>query len=76
MYFAPGSGASVLEVDGRDVRGGQNSQMQGNVTGLTLGNHYGRGFSTTDHQFVFLGMREGPMSSAEKQRFWNYVAGL
>ncbi len=76
MYLAPNGSASIVEVDGVDVNTGQDSRMTANVTGLTLGNIFSRGFSTTDHQFVFLGMHEGQLSSAEKAVFWDYVNGL
>jgi hypothetical protein len=76
LYLSPDGSASVLEVDGVDLVSGQDSRMRTNVAGLTLGNLFSRNFSTTDHQFLFLGLREGPMSAAETAVFWEFVDSL
>lgn len=70
-YFAPDGS---IEVDNSDLRTGQNTPVSGSVEGLTLGNWFNQGFSTTDHQFVFLGLHEGPMSQADRDTFWAYLA--
>jgi hypothetical protein len=74
LYLSPSGSSSSVEVDGTDLNQGLDSAMRGDVAGLTLGNFFSQNFSTTDHQFVFLGLREGPMSGNEKAEFWSYLA--
>jgi hypothetical protein len=76
LYMDPNGSASRIEVDGVDVSGSQNSAMTDDVAGLSLGNHFSGNFSTTDHQFMFLGLHEGPLSGADKAEFWDYAAAL
>ncbi len=76
IYLAPDRSASVIELDGTETLGGQDSQLRRNIFGLTLGNSYDRNFSTTDHQFLFLGMKQGQMSSEEKAAFWAHLESL
>ena len=76
LHLSADGSASLVEVDGVDLVSGQDSRMESDVAGLTLGNIFSRNFSTTDHQFVFLGLREGPMSAAERSGFWEFVGGL
>lgn len=76
VFLSPDGSSSSVEVDGADLRPGQDSAMREDVLGLTLGNSFARGFSTTDHQFVFLGLSEGRLSEAERATFWGYVDRL
>ena len=76
LHLAPNGTSSRLEVDGVAASGGQNSSMSGDVRGLTIGNLYSGNFSTTDHQFMFLGLHEGPLTGDEKADFWAYVDDL
>ena len=69
-YFAPNG---TIEVDNADFRTNQNTPSS-DVYGLTLGRRVTQQFSTTDHQFVFLGLHEGPMSQADRDTFWSYLA--
>ena len=70
VYFAPDGS---IEIDNSDF-GSFDSEVWGEVVGLTLGNKYDQGFSGTDHQFVFLGLHSGPMSQADRDTFWAYLA--
>ncbi len=76
VHLGPDGSTASVEVDGADIRSDQRSDIRADVSGLTLGNSYRRNFSTTDHQFVFLGLREGEMSPADKDAFWAYLDSL
>lgn len=76
LHLAPDGTNSTIEVDGVVGDTPQDSAMGRDVTGITLGNHFGRGFSTTDHQFVFLGLHRGTLSEADKVAFWDHLDQL
>lgn len=76
LHLAPNGSTSEIVVDNTDVVTSQDSPMGADMRGLTLGNFYSQGFSTTDHQFLFLGLRQGRLTTAETAAFWAFVESL
>lgn len=75
LHFSA-NGEATIQVNGGGVTSGDRVPLKNDVRGLTLGNAFRRNFSSTDHQFIFMGLTDGQLSSADRSAFWGYVNGL
>lgn len=73
LYLSSERDSSAIYVDGTKLATNVDSKQRTDIVGLTLGNSFKRGFSTTDHQFVFLGMTAGEMPEQAQRDFWAYL---